>query len=267
MFSYVLAVLSADVDNIKKPANIALLAISIGLAATFALWMHRQVKAGKPALIPNHLWRKRAFTSICLMVLLSTAVMNCMELFSSLFFQEVQELSALQASLRILPNMLLGVATNFLTGYFIDKIKAIYAVLISSALCAGAPLLMAVINPSWSYWTAAFEAQLLSPLSADILFTVGILVVSDVFPENTQALAGAVFNTLAQIGTAIGLTTMSVISANITEESRYRNKSSPAALMEGYRATFWALFAWMVTACLIGGYGLRGLGKIGQKRD
>jgi hypothetical protein len=37
--------------------------------------------------------------------------------------------------------------------------------------------------------------------------------------------------------------------------------------MEGYRASFWALFALMVTACLIGGYGLRNLGKIGQKRD
>jgi hypothetical protein len=78
---------------------------------------------------------------------------------------------------------------------------------------------------------------------------------------------GAVFNTLAQLGTSIGLTTMSVISVNITEESRFKNKLSPAALMEGYRATFWTLFAWMVTACLVGGYGLRNLGKIGQKRD
>ena len=225
MFSYVLAVLSADIGNIKKPANIALLTISVALASGFAIWMHRQVKAGKPALIPNSLWRKRAFTSICLMVLLSTAVVNCMELFSSLFFQEVQDLSALQASLRILPNMLLGIATNFLTGYFIDKVKAIYAVLISSVLCAGAPLLMAVIDPEWRYWYDAFWAQLLAPLSADILFTVGILVVSDVFPENTQALAGAVFNTLAQIGTALGLTTMSIISSTVTLESRFKNKT------------------------------------------
>ena len=267
IFSYVLAALSANINSIKKPTNIVLLAISALLAPSFMYWMHVQEKAGRPALIPNSLWKRKAFTSICLMVLLSTAVVNCMELFSSLFFQEVQGLSALQASLRILPNMILGIVTNFLTGYLIDKFPAIYAVLISSVFCAGGPLLMALINPSWPYWYDAFFAQLLSPLSVDILFTVGILIVSEVFPENTQALAGAVFNTLAQLGTSIGLTTMSVIADTVTDESRFKNKSSPSALMEGYRATFFALFAWMVAACVIGGYGLKSLGKIGQKRD
>ena len=112
-----------------------------------------------------------------------------------------------------------------------------------------------------------FVPQLLSPLSVDILFTVGILIVSDVFAANTQALAGPVFNTLAQLGTSIGLTTMSVISISVTSDSDKKNKSSPAALMEGYRASFWTLFAWMVTACVVGGFGLRKLGKIGEKRD
>ena len=154
IFSYVLATLSASIGNIKKATNITLLVLSLLLAPAFIAWMHRREKASKPALIPNSIWKKRAFTTICLMVLLSTAVMNCMELFSSLFFQEVQGLSALQASLRILPNMLLGIATNFATGYFINRVPAIYAVLISSGLCAGAPLLMAVIkNPQSSpYW-------------------------------------------------------------------------------------------------------------------
>lgn len=90
---------------------------------------------------------------------------------------------------------------------------------------------------------------------------------SDVFPENTQALAGSVFNTLSQLGTTTGLAIMSMISVNITEESHYDNKSSPAALMEGYRAIFWALFAWMSTTLIIGIWGLRKLGKIGQKRE
>jgi hypothetical protein len=153
LFSYVLATLSANIGNIKKATSITLLLLSLLLAPAFITWMHRQERAGRPALIPNSIWGKKAFTTICLMVLLSTAVMNCMELFSSLFFQEVQGLSALQASLRILPNMLLGIATNFATGYFINKVPAIYAVLVSSGLCAGAPLLMAVINPNWTYWS------------------------------------------------------------------------------------------------------------------
>jgi MFS family permease len=266
-FSYVLAMLSADIMEIKKPANIVLLCLSLVLIPGFVTWMNRQERLGKPALIPNSIWKNRAFTTVCIMVLLSLAVMNSMELFCSLFFQDVQGTTALGASLRLLPNLLMGSFINLITGTIVDRVPAIYAVLISSGLCAGAPLLMALINPAWPYWYAAFFAQLLTPMSGDVLFTVGLIIVSDSFPTRTQALAGAVFNTASQLGVSIGLTTMSVISATVTMDSGVSNKASPEALMKGYRASFWTLFAWMVTACLIGGVGLRKLGKVGVKKD
>lgn len=113
----------------------------------------------------------------------------------------------------------------------------------------------------------ADKIQILSPLSGDILFTIGILVVSEVFPVRTQALAAAVINTFAQLGTSIGLASMSVISTSVTKDSKFANKSSPQALMAGYRATFWALFAWNAAAFVVGALGLRKLGKVGVKRD
>lgn len=266
-FSYVLAMLSSDTDEIKKPTNIVLLTVSLILIPAFIFWMRHQESLSKPALIPNSIWKNTAFTSICIMVLLSTAVMNCMELFCSLFFQDVQGTSALGASLRLLPNLLMGTFINLITGSIVHRVPVIWAVLISSGLCAGAPLLMALINPAWPYWYAAFFAQLLAPLSGDVLFTVGLIVVSDVFPTQTQALAGAVFNTVSQLGVSIGLTTISVISTTVTKDSGLPNKESPEALMKGYRASFWALFAWMVTACVVGGFGLRRIGKVGVKRE
>lgn len=108
---------------------------------------------------------------------------------------------------------------------------------------------------------------MLAPLSTDILFTVGLLVVSDVFPAHMQGLSGAVFNTCAQVGTAIGLTVTSVISASVTASSPEPDKSSPGALMEGYRAVFWTMFSWMVVVCLVSGLGLRRVGGVGVKRD
>lgn len=266
-FSYVLAMLSSDIMEIGKLVNIILLCLSLVLIPAFITWMHRQEKLGKPALIPNSIWKNPAFSSVCIMVLLSTAVMNCMELFCSLFFQDVQGTTALGASLRLLPNLLMGTFINLTTGFIVDRVPATYAVLISSGLCAGAPLLMALINPDWPYWYAAFFAQLLSPLSGDVLFTIGLIIVSDVFPTRTQALAGAVFNTVSQLGVSIGLTTMSVISVTVTKDSGVADKGSPEALMKGYRASFWTLFAWMVAACFVGGVGLRRLGKIGVKKD
>ena len=126
---------------------------------------------------------------------------------------------------------------------------------------------MALINPQWAYWHDAVFAQILQPLSADVLFTVGMLIISDVFPAHTQALAGAVFNTVAQFGTSVGLTVMAIISSSATQQSKYSEKNSPEALMVGYRATFWAALAWMLVVCIVGAFGLRKVGKVGLKRD
>lgn len=66
-------------------------------------------------------------------------------------FQEVQLLSAIEASIRVLPQILVGTSLNFLTGVSVNTVPIMPAVVISSVLGAGAPLLMAIINPSWSY--------------------------------------------------------------------------------------------------------------------
>ena len=82
-------------------------------------------------------------------------------------WQEIQSLSPLQASVRFLPSMILGTILNIVTGLIVDKFPVMYLVLISSALSAIAPLLMAINSPRWPYWYAAFPAQLFEPLSSD----------------------------------------------------------------------------------------------------
>jgi hypothetical protein len=82
-----------------------------------------------------------------------------------------------------------------------------------------------------------------------------------------QALSGAVFNTCAQLGTAIGLSVTQVIASSVTNDSSYANKSSPDALMKGYRVAFWTMFGWMMFVCLVCVAGMRRIGVIGVKRD
>lgn len=89
-------------------------------------------------------------------------------------WQEVQSLSPLQASIRFVPSMILAVILNLVTGLIVDKFPMIYIVLISSALGALAPLLMAINSPSWPYWYAAFPAQLFEPLSPDGEFSYNV---------------------------------------------------------------------------------------------
>lgn len=112
-----------------------------------------------------------------------------------------------------------------------------------------------------------FLANIFNPTGADSLFTISNLLITSVFPAKTQALAGGVFNTISQIGKSVGLALVAVIASTVTANSKYTDKGSPEALLEGYKATFWFCFATIIGTIAICLWGLRGIGKVGHKRD
>ncbi|KAI9837840.1 MAG: hypothetical protein M1819_006774 [Sarea resinae] len=267
MISYVFAMATASISRLRDPMNITLLCIAVALLPTFVLWVSRQERLGRPAIIPNSLWRNRVFTCICIVVFLCWAVFNAVQYFITLFFQEVQNLSVLQTSLRFLPMVFSGCLTNVATGFLVQRVRANILVVGAGAITCLAPLMMAIANPSWTYWSCAFIATLLSPIGADTLFTVSNLVITSVFPPRTHGLAGGVFNTLSQIGNSVGLAVTAILASSVTARSHPANKSSPEALMQGYRATFWACLGAMLLTVLISACGLRRIGKVGLKKE
>jgi hypothetical protein len=78
------SILSADLTSIRSAETISLLVMSVLLLLAFPVWMHYSERSGKPALVPNKLWKNLPFASTCIMVTLSSGVMNSIELFSSL---------------------------------------------------------------------------------------------------------------------------------------------------------------------------------------
>lgn len=85
-------------------------------------------------------------------------------------FQEVQGFSALETSLRFIPSVVVGIILNVGTGLVVQKWRADRIVIISSLISAASPLLLALINPDWTFWYSAFWAVTLGPLSADGMF-------------------------------------------------------------------------------------------------
>ncbi len=72
------------VDSIKRPENVAILSLATVLLPTFFLWMRRQEKKGDVALIPNSLWTRLPFLTICILVLIQYAVIQSVEVYFSL---------------------------------------------------------------------------------------------------------------------------------------------------------------------------------------
>jgi hypothetical protein len=78
----------------------------------------------------------------------------------------------------------MAVITNISTGYFVNRMPVMWVVLISSALSAISPLLMAIIDPQWPYWYMAFIAQV-SKLIAYSVFSSSRI--NDCLPSDPQS--------------------------------------------------------------------------------
>ena len=135
---------------------------------------------------------------------------------------------------------------------------------------------MAVMNPAWTYWYMAFWAQALSPISVTVLVTVGMLIVSDVFPDKSQALAGAVFNTVANFGLSFGVGLCQLVALGVTGDQGQAGHSAEDdaekvpegnTLLRGYRASFWMMHGFLILCAVVSVLGLRKVGKVGLKRD
>jgi len=152
-------------------------------------------------------------------------------------------------------------------GLAIHKVRANWAVIITMAISCASPLLVAVMKVRAPYWEYVFPAITLNAVGPDALFTVSNLVITSAFPDKTQALAGSVFNTVAQIGKSVGLALCAVIAGSITLQSDYKDKRGPGALMEGYRAAFWFCLVITSLTLVVSLWGLRSIGRIGLKRE
>jgi len=186
--------------------------------------------------------------------------------------------STLTASLYLMPNMIVGIMLNLSVGLFVHRLPARWLVTLTSLLSAIAPFIMTRVNPASSYWLLEFWSQAFTPMSGDVLFTVGLIIVSDNFPSETQALAGAVFSTVSQFGQSLGVGLCQLVALGVMGEAEGgrmdgggRGKpfesADEAALLRGYRASFWAMFAYMILCGFIAIVGLRKAGKVGLKRE
>ncbi|KAL8895231.1 MAG: hypothetical protein Q9192_003764 [Flavoplaca navasiana] len=259
---YVLAMTTSSYRRFSDVQNIVLFTVAMIMLIVFPMYMRYQVRKGKPAIIPNKLWRNVPFTTTCVAVFFCWAAFNAFQYFATLYFQRVLSITALQTSVRFLPMVVIGTSVNVVTGVLVSRVQVRTLVVVSAILTLPASLLMATIHTDWSYWRAAFWAMALSPVHPDVLFTVSNLIISNAYPGEEQSLAGGVFNQVSQIGNSVGLALTAAIAASITEHD---DATGVDALLKGYRAVFWTIFASMGVVVVVTFFGLKKGGLVGSK--
>jgi MFS family permease len=265
MFFYVLAIVADSPKSFISAVPIAFTVLSGVMFPGFLFWERWQEKNGKVCIMPLAVWKNRSFAAVCINVFFAWAAFNGVQYFVTLTFQEVQHLSPTTTSLYFIPCVIAGALTNIAAGLLVSRVKANRLALFGALASTIAPILLANMNIEWSYWRAVFWAMCLIPLSADILYTISNLAITSLFPSRTQALAGGVFNTLAQIGNSVGLAITSIVAASVTAAARRAEVDNTGSLWAGYRASFWTCFGACIVSSLICAGGMRGLGKVGLK--
>lgn len=284
--SYVLASITRNIAAIAQPANITLLVLSALTAATFVVWVGRRERLGKPAIIPNSLWRNKLFTSVCINVFLVWGACNATETLSSFYYQYVQGLSATATSgqfgmprldarqahlhsctsVRMLPVPIGGALSNIIMALAVHLMRADMASFAAVGIAVVTPVLMANADPSWSYWVCCFPAMLVNAVGTNAMYTISNLVITSLFPSQTQGVAGGVYNTIAQIGRSVGLTTSALIASTTTARLAVAD-STPEALLTGYKAAWWYCLGLYGVTVVVIWWGLRNVGKVGAKTD
>lgn len=251
-----------------KTTNICLLILSFALFLAFVVWVGRQERLGRPALIPNSLWHHKVFSCTCICVFCVWASFNIFEQYLNFFFQEVQKISPLGAAIRFIPAPISGALTNIVVGFIVHRVRGDWIVISTSVRTVVASVLMAIANPKWSYWACAFVANFFNPIGADGIFTVSNLLITSMFPPKTQGVAGGVFNTVSQTGKNVGLALSALIANQVTAQyPPVVDKHDPEALLAGYRAAFWFCAGLTGASLGLSVWGLRNIGKVGQKKD
>ena len=123
---------------------------------------------------------------------------------------------------------------------------------VGTLLTGCAIIYFAVIDPSAPYWAAGFPSACLVVLGADFTFASGTMFISKVSLPGEQSVAGALFQAMTQIGSAIGLSVSTIVfngvlraqsgslGVSLGQESE---DAPPAAQLKAYRAAMWTGFA------------------------
>ncbi|QRD93453.1 hypothetical protein F9C07_2204731 [Aspergillus flavus] len=205
--------------------------------------------------------------TVCITVFLVWGTLNPSEQLTVLYLQDVRGTLTLTASLYFMPAPVCGLLMNAAIGLSLPYLKSSIAVPAGCLLSGIAPLLLATLcgvdGPG--YWRGVFQAMALNSLGADLVYTIAKLVITDSFPAKTQALAGGVFNMLAQVGKSVGIATSALIARQIT--SQMDHAESATAMLKGYEAGWWYNCGLGFVSVAVSFGGMRSVKVIEIKRD
>ncbi|KAJ7682956.1 major facilitator superfamily domain-containing protein [Mycena rosella] len=266
----------ADSTTARKgwstPQIPSLFSASAVILAVFIFYERHRENRGQSVLLPIKIWQQpgKKMGSIVAIQFFVWWSFNTLSYFTTLYYQQVNRLSPVETAVRYIPMTIAGFIVNILTSRVINRVPGQPLILFGIVGSIIAPLIYALMDVHASYWRTAFLVMIFIVI-ADVIYPAGNLYLSSVFDDDSQSLAGGLFNVATRIGTSLGLAITSSIATATSQKYQRAHPElaldSPEVLMVGFRAAGWTCFAVSVLSLMIALFGLRGVGIIGQKEE
>ncbi|KAF5381607.1 hypothetical protein D9615_005507 [Tricholomella constricta] len=231
-----------------------------------------------PPLMRVSLWRRakgRFAVMMCIAFLTWCSFMSW-GFWAQLYYQNYIGYSPIRTVVRLLPMFIFGVMCNITVAVLVGCIPVLYLIglavwcltVLGTFGTSLAGLLFALINPNAIYWAFGFPGAVFSVCGADFVFTAGTLFIAKVAEPHEQSLAGALFQTMTQLGTSLGVTVTTVIFNRVVAQKVVDADSvSSKPTLASYQAAQWGSFAFGVLATVLALVFFRGVGVVGHRKN
>ncbi|MWA01988.1 MFS transporter [Actinomadura sp. LD22] len=223
-------------------------AVSLALLAGFFV---RQAKAATP-LMPLRLLRSRNASGSYLAQMLSLSAMFSFQIIVALYMQKVLGYDALETGLAMLPAAVaIGAISLFVSARLSRRFGERAVLLAGLVLLMGAMGRLTRIPQDAGYAADLLPVMVLVSGGGLVLPALTGLGMSGARPDDAGLVSG-LFNTVQQIGMALGVAVLSTLAASRTEHLRADGRSEAAALTGGYHLAFSVSAGLLVAAFAVG---------------
>jgi EmrB/QacA subfamily drug resistance transporter len=230
------------------PRTLALAALAVALLIAFGV---REMTAATP-LVPLRIFRSRGLTGANLAQLLSAAGMFGTFFVGVLYLQHVLGYDALRIGLAFLPvTVVMGGLSLRYTDRLIARFGARRLVVTGLGLVAAGLALFARVPVHGHYLIDVLPSMVLLGVGGGTAFpALAALAMSEATPDDA-GLASGVFNTTAQVGSALGLAVLATLSAGRYADLRRAGVGDVLAQTGGYRVAFLTAAALVVAGLAV----------------
>ncbi|MFB7608903.1 MFS transporter [Streptomyces gardneri] len=174
-----------------------------------------------------------------------------------LYLQELRGWSTLQTSFALIVIGVDAILSPTLTPRLVARFGNARVIFGGLLLAALSYALFLPIGADWTYW-AMFPSLIILGLAFSLAYGPLTILATDGVAEEEQGVAGGLLYTSFQFGAALGLSSVAAVNIAATDGT------SPAALLDGYRAALVVPLVAALVAAVISAFGLRGRAGAGE---